>query len=130
MRERSRPSRRGTKSVRCWATARLLRRAGLLLGFIFVPLTLMPGCGGGESQEAGKTTMPGTTTTTETSNDVSEPVIYGRFPVGADGNELAMLCLGEGSPTVILMSGDGDAISQFAGLMDPLPRAGCGRRLA
>ena len=124
MRGHSRPSRSGTESpVRRWATARLLSRPGLLLGFIFVPLALMPGCGGDESQEAGKTPMAGTTTTTETStasNDISEPVIDGRFPVGADGHELAMLCLGEGSPTIILVSGDGDAISQFAGLMDPL----------
>jgi alpha/beta hydrolase fold len=124
--EYSRPSRSGIKSsVRRWATARLLGRTGLLLGFIFVPLALMPGCGGDEGQEAGKTPMAGTTTTTETStasNDISEPVIDGRFPVGADGHKLAMLCLGEGSPTIILESGDGDAISQFAGLMDPLAK--------
>ena len=68
----------------------------------------MPGCGGDESQEAGKTTTTGTTTTTETSNDVFEPVIDGRFPVGPHGHELAMLCLGEGSPTIILVSGDGE----------------------
>jgi hypothetical protein len=110
--------------VRRRATARLLGRTGLLLGFIFVPLVVLLGCGGGESQEAGET-QTGTTTTTETStasNDVSEPVIDGRFAVGADGHDLAMLCLGEGSPTIILMSGDGDAISQFAGVLDPLAK--------
>ncbi len=111
--------------ARRWATARLFGRTGLLLGFILVPLAVMPGCGGDESREAGKTTGAGTTTSTETStasNDVSEPVIDGRFPVGADRHELAILCLGEGSPTIILESGDGDAISQFAGLMDPLAK--------
>jgi hypothetical protein len=59
----------------------------------------MPGCGGDESREAGKKTPTNTTTTTETSTaskDVSEPVIDGRFAVGADGHELAMLRLGEG----------------------------------
>ena len=126
MRGHSRPSRSGTESpVRRWATARLLSRPGLLLGFIFVPLALMPGCGGDEGPEAGKTTTTDTTTTTETStasDDVYEPVIDGRFPVGADGHELAMLCLGEGSPTISLVSGDGDAISQFAGLVDPLAK--------
>jgi hypothetical protein len=33
-----------------------------------------------------------------------------------------MLCLGAGSPTIILTSGGGDAISQFAGLLDPLAK--------
>src|SRR5918999_141 len=81
MRGHSRPWRSGIRSApRRWATARLVCRTGLLLGFIFVPLALMPGCGGDESQEAGKTPTTGTTTTTETSrasNDVSEPVIDG-----------------------------------------------------
>jgi alpha/beta hydrolase fold len=107
--------------VRRWATARLLRRTGLLLGFIFVPLALMPGCGGDEGQEAGKT-MTDTTPTTETSNDVSRPVIDGRFAVGADGHKLAMRCRGEGSPTIILESADGDGISTWAGLMYPLSK--------
>ncbi len=66
--------------------------------------------------------MTDTTATTATSSDVSEPVVDGRFPVGPDGRKLALLCLGEGSPTIILASGDGDAISQFAGLMDPLAK--------
>jgi hypothetical protein len=116
--------RRGTKSaVRRSPAARFLGRTGLLL--IFVPLSLVPGCGGDESQEAGKTTTTDTKSTTETStasNDVSEPVIDGRFPVGADGHKLAMLCLGEGSPTIILESADGDGISTWAGLLDPLSK--------
>ena len=118
MRDRSRLPRRGTKSVR-------LRRTGLLLGFVFVPLALIAGCGGGEGPEAGKRTTTDATTTSETStasNDVSEPVIDGSFPVGAGGRELAMFCLGGGSPTIILMSGDGDATSQYASLMDPLAK--------
>ena len=123
MRERSCPWRTGINSpVRRCATARLVRRTGLLLGFILVPLALLPGCGGDEGREAEKTTTTDTTTTTETSNDVSEPVIDSRFTVGPNGRKLAMLCLGEGSPTIILASGDGDAISQFAGLMDPLAK--------
>jgi hypothetical protein len=115
--------RRGTKSaVRRSPAARFLGRTGLLL--IFVPLSLVPGCGGDEGREAGKTTTTETTTTIETStaSDVSEPVIDGRFPVGADGHKLAMLCLGEGSPTIILESADGDGISTWAGLLDPLSK--------
>jgi pimeloyl-ACP methyl ester carboxylesterase len=56
------------------------------------------------------------------SPDAAQPPIDGRFAVGADGRELAMLCLGAGSPTIILTSGGGDAISQFAGLLDPLAK--------
>jgi hypothetical protein len=68
MREHSRAWRGGIKSpVRRCGTARLLRRACLLVGFVLVPLAFMPGCGGDESQEAGKTTTTDTTTTTETS---------------------------------------------------------------
>jgi pimeloyl-ACP methyl ester carboxylesterase len=123
MREHSPPPRSGIKSaLRHWATPRLIHRTGLLVGFIFVPLALMPGCGGDEGPEAGKTTTTDAMTTTETSDDVPQTVIDGRFPVGADNRKLAILCLGEGSPTILLESGDGDAISQFAGLLDPLAK--------
>jgi hypothetical protein len=100
-------------------------RAHLLIAAVGCLVLLPTGCGSSDNAAPGKGNASTTSTpvnTTTASNDVSEPVIDGRFPVGADGHKLAMLCLGEGSPTIILESGDGDAISQFAGLMDPLAK--------
>jgi hypothetical protein len=94
----------------------VLARTGVLAAFMLLLLAVVAGCGGGESQEAQDTT------TLAPVNDASQPAIDGRFAVGPDGHELMMSCLGEGSPTIILLSGDGDAISQFGALLDPLAK--------
>jgi pimeloyl-ACP methyl ester carboxylesterase len=47
----------------------------------------------------------------------------GRFPVGADRHQLAIHCVGKGSPTIILEAGtDSSGIVQFGRLMDDLGR--------
>src|SRR5829696_1690532 len=61
-------------------------------------------------------------TTAAAVNHASQPAIDGRFAVGPGGHELVMRCLGEGSPTIILVSAVGDAISDFAGLLAPLAK--------
>jgi pimeloyl-ACP methyl ester carboxylesterase len=53
-------------------------------------------------------------------NDVSEPAIDERFAVDADGRQLALLCYGEGSPTVFLEPGDGGSGDEFSYVMRPL----------
>lgn len=53
-------------------------------------------------------------------NDVSEPTIEQRFAVDADGRQLALLCYGEGSPTVFLEPGDGGSGDEFALITRPL----------
>jgi pimeloyl-ACP methyl ester carboxylesterase len=53
-------------------------------------------------------------------NDVSEPAIDERFAVDADGRQLALLCYGEGSPTVVLEPGDDGSGDEFSYVMRPL----------
>jgi pimeloyl-ACP methyl ester carboxylesterase len=53
-------------------------------------------------------------------NDVSEPAIDERFVVDADGRQLALLCYGEGSPTVFLEPGDDGSGDEFSFVMRPL----------
>jgi pimeloyl-ACP methyl ester carboxylesterase len=53
-------------------------------------------------------------------NDVSEPAIDESFVVDADGRQLALLCNGEGSPTVFLEPGDGGSGDEFSFVMRPL----------
>lgn len=53
-------------------------------------------------------------------NDVSEPTINESFAIDADGRELALLCYGEGSPTVFLEPGDDGSGDEFAFVMRPL----------
>jgi hypothetical protein len=53
-------------------------------------------------------------------NDVSEPAIDERFAVDADGRQLALLCNGEGSPTVFLEPGDDSSGDEFTFMMRPL----------
>lgn len=92
----------------------VLARGGLLVAFTVVPA--VAGCGGGGSEDAQDAT------TAAAVNDASQPAIDGRFAVGPDGHELVMRCFGEGSPTIILVSAVGDAISDFAGLLAPLAK--------
>jgi pimeloyl-ACP methyl ester carboxylesterase len=109
--------------MRGWVTTRLLRRTAVLFASAFVLVTLMAACGGEDNREAGKTatTQTANTTGTSTTSDASGRVIDGRFAVGADRHELALRCLGKGSPTVILEAGaDSSGIEQFAGLADRL----------
>lgn len=53
-------------------------------------------------------------------NDVSEPAIDQRFAIDADGRRLALLCYGEGAPTVFLEPGDGGSGDEFSFMMRPL----------
>lgn len=53
-------------------------------------------------------------------NDVSEPTINQRFAIDADGRRLALLCYGEGSPTVFLEPGDDGSGDEFSYVMRPL----------
>ena len=53
-------------------------------------------------------------------NDVSEPAIDESFAVDADGRQLALLCYGEGSPTVFLEPGTDGAGDEFSYVMRPL----------
>ena len=53
-------------------------------------------------------------------NDVSEPTIEESFAVDADGRQLALLCYGEGSPTVFLEPGDGGSGDEYSFVMRPL----------
>ena len=50
-------------------------------------------------------------------NDVSEPTIDQHFAVDPDGRQLALLCYGEGSPTVFLEPGDGGSGDEFTFIM-------------
>jgi pimeloyl-ACP methyl ester carboxylesterase len=76
-------------------------------------LASSPGCGGG-SQEAE---------TTAASTKASGRVVDGSFAVGSDRHELALRCLGHGSPTIILEAGtDSSGIEQFAGLIPALAK--------
>lgn len=127
MREHSQPRRcsTGARVGRC-ASASRLRRATLLFGLAFILVAFIAACGGDESEEAGETATTETANTTETgttASDASEPVIEGRFAVGADRHELAIRCLGKGSPTIVLEAGtDSSGIEQFAGLIHRLAR--------
>jgi hypothetical protein len=53
-------------------------------------------------------------------NEVSEPAIDESFAVDADGRQLALLCYGEGSPTVFLEPGDDGSGDEFTFIMRPL----------
>jgi pimeloyl-ACP methyl ester carboxylesterase len=70
-------------------------------------------CGGGEedppdAQEGGSTAAAvGESATTTADDPLANPSVEGSFPVG-DGRELAIVCWGEGSPTVVLDAGSGD----------------------
>ena len=56
----------------------------------------------------------------ESPNDVSEPSIDERFSVDAAGRQLALLCYGEGSPTVFLEPGTDGAGDEFSYVIRPL----------
>jgi pimeloyl-ACP methyl ester carboxylesterase len=68
-------------------------------------LVLLSACGGSGS---------------DSPNDVSEPAIDESFAVDADGRQLALLCYGEGSPTVFLEPGTDGAGDEFTRIIRPL----------
>jgi pimeloyl-ACP methyl ester carboxylesterase len=53
-------------------------------------------------------------------SQVSEPAIDESFAIDADGRQLALLCYGEGSPTVFLEPGDDGSGDEFTFIMRPL----------
>jgi pimeloyl-ACP methyl ester carboxylesterase len=84
-------------------------------------------CGGGDSTDtpsvasapgatAGVSTSPSTASVpVSTSIDpAAEPSIDGSYAVGTDGRRLALVCWGEGSPTVVLETG-GPNIEEWTG---------------
>lgn len=73
------------------------------------------GCG--SSDESPRTATP---SATSTASDSSRPVIDDRFAVDADGRQLALLCYGEGSPTLFLEPGDDGSGDEFSYVMRPL----------
>ena len=56
----------------------------------------------------------------ESPNDVSEPAIDESFAVDSEGRQLALVCYGEGSPTVFLEPGDGGSGDEYSFAMRPL----------
>ena len=69
-------------------------------------------CGGAEStppnaQAGGSTATAVGDSTTMADDPLANPSVEGSFPVG-DGRQLALICWGEGSPTVVLDAGSGD----------------------
>jgi pimeloyl-ACP methyl ester carboxylesterase len=82
---------------------------------VLLPAIALGGCG---SEGNSSTTGPAEQTPR---HDVTQRPADGRFPVGADRHELAVHCVGTGTPTIILEAGtDSSGIDQFVGLMDPL----------
>ena len=53
-------------------------------------------------------------------SDVSEPAIDEHFAIDADDRQLALLCYGEGAPTILLEPGDGGSGDEFSFVMRPL----------
>ena len=78
---------------------------GRFIGPLVLSLAFLSACGGSGSGAP---------------NDVSQPSIDKHFAVHADGRRLALLCYGEGSPTVFLEPGDGGSGDEFSFLMRPL----------
>lgn len=91
--------------------------------------TILAACGGGDPTDAPSGTSPadGTVktstsapatsvaaTTTAPIDAASEPSIDGTYPVATNGRKLALVCWGEGSPTVLLETG-GPNIEQWTG---------------
>ena len=93
-----------------------MRRRGLWSVAVAAGIALAAvSCGGGE--EAGPPqTEPVASATTTAEDPLATPSVDGSFAV-SDGRELALRCYGEGSPTVVLDAGSGDAgIGAFQGL--------------
>ena len=83
---------------------------------LFLAVLAVGGCGSdGDSSTGG---APAEQTP---QRDLSQSPTERRIPVGADRQELAIQCVGKGSPTIILEAGtDSSGIDQFFGLMEPL----------
>lgn len=82
-------------------------------------LLLTAGCGDDDVRDGGASTSstPSSTPTsasTSPSTSVDEPTLAGRYPVTKDGRELAIVCWGTGSPTVLLETG-GVNIEEWTG---------------
>ena len=78
------------------------------LSFLAVA-AVMSGCGGAATSSTVETASPTTSsisiTPTPSPDPVANPSIEGSFAVADDGRELALICWGEGSPTVVLETG-------------------------
>ena len=78
---------------------------GRFVWSLMLSLVFLSACGGSGS---------------DSPNEVSEPAIDESFAVDADGRQLALLCYGEGSPTVFLEPGDDGSGDEFTYVMRPL----------
>ena len=78
---------------------------GRFVWSLMLSLVFLSACGGSGS---------------DSPNEVSEPAIDESFAVDADGRQLALLCYGEGSPTVFLEPGDDGSGDEFTYIMRPL----------
>ena len=94
-------------------------RSGSALAALAAFAIVFAGCGG---SDAGSDDVAAAATGTVETVDASEPVIDDRFAVG--GAELAIQCLGKGSPTVLFEAGtDSNGIGEFDHVMRPLARS-------
>lgn len=90
----------------------------LFLLFITSLVAAAAGCGSEGNRPAAENTSPTSTASTDVSVSIDD-----RFAVSA-GYELALRCLGEESPVIILESGsDGSGLEEYAGLIHPLAAA-------
>ena len=91
---------------------------GLAL-LLAMPMALLSAsCTSGDPPEVTGSTLSDTRTASPTTspsvNPAEQPSIDDRFAVAADGRRLALVCWGEGSPTVLLETG-GDNIEEWTG---------------
>jgi pimeloyl-ACP methyl ester carboxylesterase len=94
-------------------------RASIALALLIS--VLGAGCGGSETEQGEPSRETSVASTTP--GLLPETVIDDSFAVEPHGQHLALRCLGEGSPTVILEAGtDSSAIEQFTLVRQPLGR--------
>jgi alpha/beta hydrolase family protein len=95
-----------------------LRRARILALGAAAAVMFATACG--SDSDPSSVTPSTSSASTTASTDVAEPGIADRFAVAA-GHKLAMSCLGEGSPVIILESGtDGSGIEEYGQQLEPL----------
>ncbi len=94
-----------------------VRRTELLMIPAILLLVLLTACSGSDpdTTDAPSTATPEASPTHATSGvPVDEPSIDGQFAVASNGRELALVCWGTGSPTVLLETG-GTNIEEWTG---------------
>jgi hypothetical protein len=78
-----------------------------------VTVIMIGACGSSQPSPADGDSSPGTVASS-VPDPLANPTVEGKFVVADDGRELAVICWGEGSPTVVLEAGHPSAgIQQF-----------------